>query len=114
MLLAEAGYEPGSLEGALLFPGNSPTAEQIVGQFAPALEEIGIMPVLHGVPYSDMIQVGRTMLAAGENVLLVAPAEIRRFTSQRSDEMPLQPNLSSILTEHRGHEKIHFDVTELD
>ena len=33
------------------------------------------MPVLHGVPYSDMIQVGRTMLAAGENVLIVAPAE---------------------------------------
>ena len=75
LLLAEAGYEPGSLEVALLFPGNSPTAEQIVGQIAPALEEIGIMPVLHGVPYSDMIQVGRTMLAAGENVLIVAPAE---------------------------------------
>ena len=30
MLLAEAGYEPGSLEVALLFPGNSPTAERIL------------------------------------------------------------------------------------
>ncbi len=75
MLLAEAGYEPGTLEVALLFPGNVATAERIVGQIAPALEEIGIAPTLRGVPYSDMIQVGRTMLAAGENVLFIAPAE---------------------------------------
>ncbi len=75
MLLAEAGYEPGSIEVALLFPANVPTAEQIVGQIAPALEEIGITPVLYGVPYGDMIETGRMKLAAGENVLIVAPAE---------------------------------------
>lgn len=75
MLLAEAGYEPGAIEVTLLFPGNVATAERIVGQIAPALEAIGIVPALHGVPYSDMIQVGRTMLAAGENVLFIAPAE---------------------------------------
>lgn len=75
MLLAEAGHEPGSIEVALLFPANVPTAENIVGQIAPALEEIGITPVLYGVPYGDMIETGRMKLAAGENVLIVAPAE---------------------------------------
>ena len=75
MLLAEAGYEPGSIEVALLFPANVATAERIVGQIAPALEEIGIIPLLYGVPYGDMIEAGRTKLAAGENVLFIAPAE---------------------------------------